>query len=437
MAKQGEATAAQEAKQLIPTLTFGWPSKGVGMLSSQEPVWSIKPQLVGSALLTEEVWREDLAEGDWGAAEEAATRLNRLALANEDLRGALSRCYDLLGSLFELTRELGGAGDGGAQRVALLRRYARMVEARALYLDDGALLTAVPGSGDKLLDAASAAALRAAIASRIETTRKQRATVSLERSGLGARLGESHLMLGALAENEREPCVVVAIRDPEDPPFDSTDRLASETALTYGGHILRAIDCARRLQTTSLEAVRALALAVEARDPYTHGHSKRVARLARQLGSALGLPADELQALEWSGLLHDVGKLGVPESILQKRGELTTEEFEVVRQHPRIGYEVLAPVTGLASLLAAVRSHHENYDGSGYPDGLAGEAIPRHARILRVVDIFDALTSRRSYRDDWNVEDALERLEADAGKVTDAEITRVFVAAVRGSAKEW
>lgn len=375
-------------------------------------------------------WRESNTKlNDLLVATDAAERLHRAALANEELRSELARCYGLLGSLFELTREMGASNDLTAMQTVLLKRYARLVEARAILVDDGNSLRPAEGIGDPTKIETDTASLRAAINTRIESTRRLRSTISLDRPGLGARHGESHLMLGALTANDGTPLVVVALREPDDPPFDSTDRLASETALTYGGHILRAIDIAQRLQSSSLEAVRALALAVEARDPFTHGHSLRVARLARRLGEELGLPAEELQLLEWAGLLHDVGKLGVPEAILHKRGELTREEFEAVKEHPLIGYEVLKPVTGLASLLAAVRGHHENYDGSGYPDGLAAEAIPLHARILRIVDIFDALTSRRPYRDEWNLEDTLERLHADAGVITDPHITQVFIEA--------
>src|SRR5262249_19517059 len=155
----------------------------------------------------------------------------------------------------------------------------------------------------------------------------------------------------------------------------------------------------RRLERSALETVCALATVIEARDPYTSGHSERVAWLARMTGELLGLSAADVQELEWAGRLHDVGKIGIAERSLNKIEKLTDIELEQIKQHPRLSYEMLRPVSSLgASLLEAVLHHHEDYDGGGYPDGMAGEAIPLGARILRVVDVFDALTSTRPYR---------------------------------------
>lgn len=182
---------------------------------------------------------------------------------------------------------------------------------------------------------------------------------------------------------------------------------------------------------TTMETVAALARAIDARDKYTSGHSTRVAWLARRFGVALRLSPARLQWLEWAGLLHDVGKLGVPERILHKPGELTPDEFTVVRRHPRLGYEMLKPVTSLRPILDAVLHHHENHDGSGYPLGLVGTSTPLLARIVHIVDIFDALTSSRSYRAAHDVDAALRIMSEQAGTVTDPRLTRVFVRVVR------
>jgi HD-GYP domain-containing protein (c-di-GMP phosphodiesterase class II) len=225
--------------------------------------------------------------------------------------------------------------------------------------------------------------------------------------------------------------VVIALRSGQQPPFGSGEQLASEAVLIYGGHILRNVRMVQRLQWAALETVGALANAIEARDRYTRGHSDRVSWLASLVGEALGLPADELQMLEWAGLLHDVGKIGIPEHILNKPGELTAAEFEQIKRHPRLGYEVLRPVSSLQPVLDAVLYHHENHDGSGYPEGLRGEQVPLSARILHVVDIFDALASTRSYRAGLSTDDALSVLARGAGSVTDPAVTTAFIAAVR------
>jgi putative two-component system response regulator len=142
----------------------------------------------------------------------------------------------------------------------------------------------------------------------------------------------------------------------------------------------------------------ALAQTVEHRDPYTGKHCQRLAVASVMLGEALGLPSQDLTALYRGGYLHDIGKIAIPDAILFKRGALTAEEWEVMRSHPARGEEICRPMQSLAAVLPIIRSHHERWDGSGYPDGLAGEDIPLLARILQVVDIYDALTTERSYK---------------------------------------
>ena len=145
-------------------------------------------------------------------------------------------------------------------------------------------------------------------------------------------------------------------------------------------------------------AFRALALTIEARDPSTGGHGERLARHAVRVGRALGLPDEDVHALYRGGYLHDLGKVGVPDHVLLKPGPLTPEEFAVIEQHTVIGDNLCAPLQSLRRVRSIVRGHHERLDGSGYPDGLAGDAIDPLAQIVGVVDVFDALTSRRPYR---------------------------------------
>lgn len=170
-----------------------------------------------------------------------------------------------------------------------------------------------------------------------------------------------------------------------------------------------------------------LARTIEARDSYTRGHCERIAASAAQLGHRLGLADDQVEALRVAGVIHDVGKVAVPDSVLLKPGRLTAREMEIIRRHPVEGERICAPLKSLRRVLPIIRHHHERMDGSGYPDGLRGDAIPISARILQVVDIFDALTTDRPYREAFTPTQALATLynEAEQGWL-DPELVRIF-----------
>jgi len=185
------------------------------------------------------------------------------------------------------------------------------------------------------------------------------------------------------------------------------------------GLLLR--DALEHLERGYTEVIAALAAAVEAKDIYTKGHSVRVARLAALIARELGLPPEHERILYQAGILHDIGKIGIPDAILQKPGRLTAEEFALVREHPVRSWEIARQIRSFAPMLPAIRWHHERLDGSGYPDGLQGEEIPLDARILAVADVFDALTSVRPYRAALSVEEALALLRQEAGTRLDPE----------------
>jgi len=171
----------------------------------------------------------------------------------------------------------------------------------------------------------------------------------------------------------------------------------------------------------------ALAAAVEAKDPYTEAHTHRVAESARRIGSRMGLSPSDLDALYRGGLIHDIGKIGVPDAILLKPGPLDADELMSMHLHPIIGENIVAPLRSAASLLPIIRNHHENFDGSGYPDRLSGAGIPRLARIVSVCDAFDALVNDRPYRQRKPVDEALAILTAGAGRQWDPEVVDLFV----------
>jgi HD-GYP domain-containing protein (c-di-GMP phosphodiesterase class II) len=158
------------------------------------------------------------------------------------------------------------------------------------------------------------------------------------------------------------------------------------------------------------EALDALIGAVEAKDRYTHGHSARVAELSARIGLRLGLRPEALRGLHQGAYLHDVGKISVPDLVLNKPGELTPEEWASIERHPAVGWELASRVRSLRDSLAAIRSHHERWDGSGYPDRLSGDRIPATARIVAVADVWDALTSDRAYRPAWAPDRAVSHI---------------------------
>ena len=186
----------------------------------------------------------------------------------------------------------------------------------------------------------------------------------------------------------------------------------------------------QQLQRGIYQSLLGLANALEAKDVYTRGHSERVGASSRRLAITLGLPPAEVEVIARAGLLHDIGKIGIPEAVLRKTGPLSPEEWEVMRRHPEIGAQIVAPFEFFTAGAVVIRHHHERVDGSGYPDRLAGAAIPLGARIVAVADVYDALTSDRPYRSAMSSDAARAHLEAQAGRGLDEEIVGAFLGLV-------
>ena len=210
---------------------------------------------------------------------------------------------------------------------------------------------------------------------------------------------------------------------------EETVRAHEKLRAAYQQSLVYAVDLKKthgRLQRSILQSLLGLANALEAKDEYTRGHSDRVAALARRLALEAGLAVREADVIAQSGLLHDLGKIGVPERVLKKPGPLTEEELALMRRHPLTGAQIVAPLEFFADGALIVRHHHERVDGSGYPDGLSGEAIPIGARIVAVADVYDALTSERPYRRALAHTVVLEQLAIEAGRTLDSRLTRLF-----------
>jgi putative two-component system response regulator len=159
-----------------------------------------------------------------------------------------------------------------------------------------------------------------------------------------------------------------------------------------------------------------LAESIEGKDPYTHGHCKRLSNYSARLGEHLGLAENQIVALHRAGVVHDVGKIAVPDAILLKPGKLSEQEWKLMREHPVVGERICAPLKSFRLVLPIIRHHHEKLDGSGYPDGLRGDAIPITARILQIVDVYDALTTERPYKKAFSSADALQTMKEEVAK---------------------
>lgn len=211
----------------------------------------------------------------------------------------------------------------------------------------------------------------------------------------------------------------------------TSERLAHGDLVQFGGTVFRfamgaELD-AGYLQKLTLDTIVSLAEAVDKKDAYTRSHSEAVARIGQRLALELGFSATAAERVGIAGRLHDIGMIGVPDSVLRKPGRLDDAELALVRQHPIDGEAILAPLEFLADILPAVRQHHERFDGCGYPDGLAGQAIAMEARILQAADAYHAMASRRPYRNPLAPEFIRLDFEKGAGTQFDPDVTRAFL----------
>jgi putative two-component system response regulator len=210
-------------------------------------------------------------------------------------------------------------------------------------------------------------------------------------------------------------------------PVDRTELLARVRSLLKLKH-----------RTDELERAEAvlfsLARSIEGKDPYTHGHCERLSQYSARLGEQLGLSEDQITALRRAGVVHDVGKIAVPDAILLKPARLTPDEWAIMREHPVIGERICCPLKSFRLVLPIIRHHHEKLDGSGYPDGLRGDSIPVTARVLQVVDVYDALTTDRPYKKAFSNTDALKTMKEEVEKSWwDPQIFDQFVRLIKST----
>jgi putative nucleotidyltransferase with HDIG domain len=187
------------------------------------------------------------------------------------------------------------------------------------------------------------------------------------------------------------------------------------------------LDIAELLEKTHFETIMAFSEALEARDQYTAGHSRRVMEYSQSIGQRMKLDKQDIEDLKRSALLHDIGKIGIPDVILKKQGKLTEEEYAVIKTHSERGASILKHIKSFKHLVPAVYYHHEQFNGEGYMEGVKGKDIPLHARIIAIADTFDAMTSSRSYRRALSFRTALSELERKKGTQFDPDIAEIFI----------
>lgn len=232
------------------------------------------------------------------------------------------------------------------------------------------------------------------------------------------------LMTGSAERQDRVRAIEAGADDFLMKPVDETELKARVKSLVRLKRYTDDLDSAESV-------ILSLARTVEARDPYTEGHCDRLARYAVVLGRRLGLPDEDLAALHRGGYLHDIGKIAIPDSILSKPGPLSAEEYDRMKQHAAIGESLCGSLRALTRVRPIIRNHHEKLDGSGYPDGLSGTQIPRLAQIIGVVDVYDALTTKRPYKPALPVSLAVSELRREVSiGWRDPELVEAFVAAV-------
>ena len=252
-------------------------------------------------------------------------------------------------------------------------------------------------------------------------------------------LGSNLFGLGAAAAAlARAGDAVLGIGRLRPEPFDDAERALLEAVAESTAHSLSRTrltrerdDLFRRLEQTNLGIAEALAAALEAKDYYTADHARSIADLAVHVGVELGMTLGEVRDLRLGAIFHDIGKIAIPDAILNKPGKLSDEEFEIVKAHTVVGEQILAPVPFLEGVRRIVRHDHERWDGRGYPDGLRGEAIPLGSRIVFVVDSYHAMTSDRPYRKALDEAEATAELKAGAGSQFDPAVVEAFIRVLR------
>ncbi len=390
-------------------------------LSACEVVSELRGALLGGSCPGKSVPGGAVVEA---ALEVLSEQVDRMSREQEGMANALMRSYEQLGIVFEVTRNMLTL-ESESEVVARL-----MESLRATYFEDD-IFTAW-GDGFRCHLATGEPAAGFEWESWLEDGLKQSRDERCEQV-VGSPDGSQEALISPIFAGDVfvVASVLTRKREPgDDREWESGDMQVLESLSSFCGDVIQNFRLVRELQNTNTETVRTLVTAVDQKDPYTSGHSTRVGYYARLLAKEIGYDAGALRLLEWSALLHDVGKIGIRDDVLKKEGKLTDEEFAHIKEHPMRGYEIIRDNSYMRPCVDGVLHHHERYDGKGYPFGLTGENIPLDGRVIQIADIFDALTTTRSYRAAFPWEKAIEILKEEAGTVVDARLCGRFVAMI-------
>ncbi|MCG3125067.1 MAG: hypothetical protein GIKADHBN_03588 [Phycisphaerales bacterium] len=351
--------------------------------------------------------------------------------AVNDLTVQLTDSYETLDALYAIGRAMQGLGDPTTFINAAVQRLHASLRFTTIFVKLGSATPVVnlrdrvflagrrPGSFEELEKGTAESLLGAAGSGGFRiVTDDPRVTSDDHREALVVPLIRAQQSIGAL---------VGMYKTGNDLSVSSYDIQLMESTAGFLGAFLDNVAVYEEQRQLFLGTVHALTAAIDAKDRYTHGHSERVAHLSAKLAQAIGMTPEQVHRVWIAGLVHDVGKIGVPEAVLCKQGKLTDEEFGHIKRHPEIGHHILKDIAPLADVLPGVMHHHEKFDGRGYPAKLVGEAIPVLARIIALADTFDAMSSTRSYRPAMPREKVLEEIRRCAGTQFDPDLALRFV----------